>query len=320
MTSFVGQIVQTGKTIEEQGGPRFRVRRPTVATPPLGAERGYARAILDIVEGTKKAIDEVLVPEIPRLIRQAGIRPDAARVDVLDIAAEVRRLEGIIRLRLDNQYLRDLDSTIRRYFNETNLHNRQELIKQIRRMFQIDAFPPDVDLAPFLSTFTDENRKLIKSIPNQYVDDVTNIVSREVRAGGRVAKVQELIEKRFDVYGYTARRLARDQVNKLNGALAQKRQTKLGLDKYIWRTSRDERVRNSHLDKEGKIFSWDDPPFDTGHPGQDIQCRCTAEPYITEEPPPKENRQKIIAQVKLKRKRLRERLKGKPSARLIARD
>ncbi len=51
---------------------------------------------------------------------------------------------------------------------------------------------------------------------------------------------------------------------------------------YIWRTRRDERVRSSHAENNGRIFSRDNPP-PTGHPGEDFNCRCWAEPVDGEE-------------------------------------
>jgi SPP1 gp7 family putative phage head morphogenesis protein len=48
---------------------------------------------------------------------------------------------------------------------------------------------------------------------------------------------------------------------------------------YIWRTSGDNKVRATHAANNGKIFAWDNPP-ETGHPGEDYNCRCTAEPYV----------------------------------------
>lgn len=50
---------------------------------------------------------------------------------------------------------------------------------------------------------------------------------------------------------------------------------------YIWRTQGDGKVRTSHAANEGKIFAWDNPP-ETGHPGEDYNCRCTAESYTPE--------------------------------------
>ena len=52
-------------------------------------------------------------------------------------------------------------------------------------------------------------------------------------------------------------------------------------DYYIWRTEKDDRVRGKHAEREGKIFNWHIPP-EGGHPGEDYNCRCWAEPYRPE--------------------------------------
>jgi len=62
------------------------------------------------------------------------------------------------------------------------------------------------------------------------------------------------------------------KTSKLNSSLNQQRSQNLGVEEYVWRTAGDERVRDSHKSENGKTFGWDDPPKDTGHPGQDIQC------------------------------------------------
>lgn len=46
---------------------------------------------------------------------------------------------------------------------------------------------------------------------------------------------------------------------------------------YIWRTQDDAKVRPSHAANDDKIFAWDNPLV-TGHPGEDFNCRCWAEP------------------------------------------
>jgi SPP1 gp7 family putative phage head morphogenesis protein len=53
----------------------------------------------------------------------------------------------------------------------------------------------------------------------------------------------------------------------------------LRLPEYIWRTSEDEKVRSTHQANNGKIFRWDTRP-PTGHPGEDYNCRCWAEPHV----------------------------------------
>lgn len=52
-------------------------------------------------------------------------------------------------------------------------------------------------------------------------------------------------------------------------------------DYYIWRTKKDDKVRGKHAEREGEIFNWHVPP-EGGHPGEDYNCRCWAEPYKPE--------------------------------------
>lgn len=70
--------------------------------------------------------------------------------------------------------------------------------------------------------------------------------------------------------------IARDQTGKLNSQLNQFRQQEAGIEYYIWSDSDDRRVRPSHRAKDNLKFRWDRPPADTGHPGNDVQCRCVA--------------------------------------------
>lgn len=94
-----------------------------------------------------------------------------------------------------------------------------------------------------------------------------------------------------------ARLIARDQVGKLNGELQQQRQADLGIERYIWRTVGDNAVRPSHAAMDGETCRWDDPTvYLSGsrwanrssiggveeHPGQDYQCRCSADADFSE--------------------------------------
>jgi hypothetical protein len=53
----------------------------------------------------------------------------------------------------------------------------------------------------------------------------------------------------------------------------------LQVDRYIWRSNDDSRVRAVHAEYDDHIFLWSAPP-EGGHPGQDWNCRCSAEPII----------------------------------------
>lgn len=53
----------------------------------------------------------------------------------------------------------------------------------------------------------------------------------------------------------------------------------LHVERYIWRSRDDSRVRAAHAKFDDHIFLWSNPP-EGGHPGQGWNCRCTAEPIV----------------------------------------
>lgn len=129
--------------------------------------------------------------------------------------------------------------------------------------------------------WTRANAKLISSIAERHVDRIAEVVEAGVRAGSRASVVARRIQETTGISRRRAATIARDQVATLQGQVAAARQKKLGITSYRWRTAGDLRVRTAHRQREGRIFSWQQPPAD-GHPGQPINCRCTAEPVLDE--------------------------------------
>lgn len=135
-------------------------------------------------------------------------------------------------------------------------------------------------LEDILVATTRENVALIRSIPEEYFKKIETIVFTGTTQGSTAGSMIKQINATGKSTTKRAKLIARDQSSKLNSALNQQRQQNLGVEEYIWRTAGDDRTRDSHASKNGKVFRWDDPPKDTGHPGQDIQCRCVAQPII----------------------------------------
>ena len=61
------------------------------------------------------------------------------------------------------------------------------------------------------------------------------------------------------------------------GLINQLRQQDLGIERYIWRSQDDAKVRDSHAQYDDQVFRWDEPPAG-GRPRQAHSCRCYAEP------------------------------------------
>lgn len=123
------------------------------------------------------------------------------------------------------------------------------------------------------------NIALINSIPQQYLDRVEQAVMASLQAGTLNDTLADELKKIKGVTDNRAKLIARDQLGKINSRLSQIRQQSLGITHYYWSTSQDERVRDRHRRWDGDRIAWDTPTID-GHPGQAIQCRCTAIPDL----------------------------------------
>jgi uncharacterized protein with gpF-like domain len=154
-------------------------------------------------------------------------------------------------------------------------------------------------IVPKLDDFRAENVDLISSIPQQMLDEVGDTVEAAWGRGTRVEDLAAQIQKRFSVSESRADLIARDQTLKLNSQLASTRAQGAGITRARWCISNDERVRGNpsglypNPSKTGKPrpdhYHLDGQEYEVGvglvvspdgrvcEPGEDYQCRCTAE-------------------------------------------
>jgi SPP1 gp7 family putative phage head morphogenesis protein len=119
---------------------------------------------------------------------------------------------------------------------------------------------------------------LVKGLDRYTVLKMTEVVLSAAKTGEGVS-IGELLVGARKVTLSRARLIARDQMGKFFGNLAQARQEDIGVTRYRWSTARDSRVRSRHAAREGKEYYWKRPPAG-GPPGFDVNCRCVAEPVL----------------------------------------
>lgn len=168
-----------------------------------------------------------------------------------------------------------------------------QVARALRRVVGLDVTRGGL-LTEAIQGWSAENVKLIKTIDSRFFDDIRKVTTEALRTGRSTRDLIKEFQARYSVSKSRAEVIARDQIGTLNSKLTQDRQTSLGVTKYRWRTLRDERVRGrpggkypdarpSHWAREGQEYEWAKPPResdDDGHPGEPIQCRCTAEPVL----------------------------------------
>ena len=103
--------------------------------------------------------------------------------------------------------------------------------------------------------------------------------------GYRASSFVKEIEHDFQMSHAKAKFLARQETSLLMSQFREERYKSVGVKRYRWSTSGDQRVRPFHDRLNNQIFSWDNPPIvdkygHRAHPGQDFGCRCIAIPII----------------------------------------
>ena len=169
--------------------------------------------------------------------------------------------------------------------------NLKSSLKQLSGGLSINTSIVSPQISNVVSASIAENVSLIKSIPQSYFKDITGAVMRSITSGQGMHDLLPQIEKYEGLTKRRAELLALDQTRKAYTSINTAKLEKLGVKKFEWLHSRGGREpRESHLDMDRKIFSFDNylaeqaamgvPEKDRGLPGYPVNCRCTMGPVI----------------------------------------
>lgn len=126
-----------------------------------------------------------------------------------------------------------------------------------------------------------ENVGLIRSIPEQYLQQVEGIVMRSYTVGRDLQMMVADLKALYPKAANRANFIALDQSNKANAVVTQTRQLQLGIVEGIWMHSHAGKVpRPTHVAMNGKRYKiaegmWDSAVQRFVFPGQEPGCRCT---------------------------------------------
>lgn len=263
---------------------------------PESAEREFKR----VTNGYIRLLKNCLMDELPALLEEyrreqrSDSRFDASLKLTEKVKNALIKVARELEQKLAKYKLNDLVRKVAKLTKVNSLKEWKRVCKDTLGIDLMDDYYNGDFYEEALRRWVDENVQKIKSIPNDTLGSMQQIILDGFREGKTVTAIQKEIQEQYSVTRHKAQLLARDQIATLNAQISKLQQEDAGCSKYKWSSSKDSRVRDCHRALDGKIFSWDDPPemwYETKsrgrvytgrhcHPGEDIACRCVAIPVF----------------------------------------
>lgn len=111
-----------------------------------------------------------------------------------------------------------------------------------------DYFKDNID------AWISDNVDLIKTLPQDGLDRMKNIIHEGYTNGRTTTDVMKNIKLSYGITKRHAQLIARDQTAKLNAQITWKHHKDAGVEKYRWSDSGDSRVRKRHAELHGHLF------------------------------------------------------------------
>lgn len=261
-------------------------RAPPNQPFPNKVARDYYKHIRELMEELHKNVWKSFDKNLRNKIH--NYRGDDA---LDDIQRELTRLKENADESLFRE--RELEKIASNFIQGINNVNKKSVFKQLKAVLGVDPVMNDKWLDSFMRAAIQENVNYIKSIEKQYFDKIETIIYQGTRRGNSLNEMAHEIKKSSNSSIKRARFIARDQAGSIYGDMTKKRNEEAGVEKFVWVTSRDERVRGNpsglypdaipnHWELDKQVFTWNKGVEKYGGllPGEDYNCRCTSKPYI----------------------------------------
>lgn len=238
----------------------------------LGMERSHRAILRKLLNGAAKALRISVIPKYRPILVDGSMTQDIAEGDFSDFEAV---MAGLVRI---------AQESVRELVELESARHTKSFMSAANKAFGINlqGVIAQEELQEYIEVVSMRNAGLIKGLSEDLVKSVRLKVVNSAINGRSASQLRSELKKLLKISDNRAKLIARDQTAKFNSDLNRIRHEQAGIEKYIWRTSKDERVRSRHQKLEGKEYSYGQK---TGAeeglpPGQPIQCRCIAQAVV----------------------------------------
>lgn len=258
----------------------------------MASQAEYSREIRKLVNVMAKEVCE----KLSELFHGKIVYKQSAMDDTLVNKATILTNELLKKFNLlFSSHAKELATRMVEKQNKQSSVTMSENLKKISGGLSISGNLITPALEDIGASLVSANVSLIKSIPQEYLTDVTGAVMRSISTGKGLADLVPELKKYTGTVDKRAKEIAYDQTRKAYTAINRQKMLDRGLKKFKWLHSGGGQVpRETHLHKlDGNIFSLDPmelereqvalglPPTDRGFPGYPVNCRCTMLSVLT---------------------------------------
>lgn len=254
--------------------------------PSISIQHAYRRALLKMLREMDKSVRYWLGARFKQTEEQREKVVNPTMAMDATAAEELQKAIRDLRNRWQGRFDR-MAQELAAYFAKSVAARTDSDLKRILKKGGIAIeFVPTPTMKEALSAIVQENVSLIKSIPQQYLQEVEGMTMRAVLAGSDLHTLYKDLRKRYGVTERRAELIARDQGNKATSSLTKIRYQEAGIEEAIWLHSHAGREpRPTHVANDGKRYNvatgWYDPHEKKFiQPGWLINCRCFSKPLI----------------------------------------
>jgi len=173
----------------------------------------------------------------------------------------------------------DLKKVVSKWIKKTMIIHDRRVRKDNVQAYKILKLPTNLKLKKVikkdLEILTEYNVGLIKTVNERLKDNIKNDIYLALQQNKEFS-IREIIKNRIGTGHRNFKLIARDQTLKFNRSLTLAKAYYAGYEEFIFKTSKDDRVRKTHAKLEGKRFKVIGD--NAGNRAlNDINCRCSRE-------------------------------------------
>ena len=259
--------------------------------PPRSEEREFAEAIKHMIEQMEQRFKNQVFGQLHKSTVEKFHTEDALPDELRRMFADQQtgnfanvflNLAKKVRRKLMKQFDDDrLDDLAKRITGKVNNRNAKVFYGRAARRIGIDRAELEATegLTYQINAYKLETAQWVKKIRDETLEQWTASTLRSMAEGRGLDDIMQdfsgMVEKRK---GH-AEMVARTQISSFNSFVTNARARNLGIEKAIWQTSEDERVRTCHAERHGREFDLSKGLYSscdgkTLQPGVDYNCRC----------------------------------------------